>query len=172
MTNQFFFLGLIATLVILPIIAFRRNSRWMLRFCFYMTMSHNVRKFFCYNLLLAVILFHFVYYNTYHTEWGLMVSSIPMFMMFYTRGVEYMLMRLNDNRKEMWIISILTLMVLFTPHLFTLGITYTIVLIGAVFYPSRIMRSIDPYMVSSEYSRAMITRNYSRMIGCYFGENY
>lgn len=170
MTNIFILILLVAAFGAIPIYAFKRSNRCMLKFCFYMTVSENVRKFYCYMLLQAVIIFHFVYYNSHRTEWGLMVSSIPMLLMFSTRWHEWFIKRLSYYRKELLGFTCLTLCALFTPHMFTLGVTFSFILLGVTFYPSSIILDIDRHLVSAEYSRAMITGNYNRMIGCYFGE--
>lgn len=140
----------------------------MLQFCYYMTVNSDARKVFCYNLLFAAIIFHIVFYNTHDGDWGIMVSTVPMLMMFSVKWLEWFLQRLSDYRKELWGFTILTLMAICAPHLLSLGVTFAIIIFGVSFYPPKIIRGIDPYLVSAEYSRAIMTRNYDRFIGCYF----
>ena len=168
MKSNIILLLMLSAYVLLPILAYRMQHRRMAQFCFYMTVSENVRKFYCYMLLLSVIIFHAVYYNTNNAEWGLMVSTIPMLMMFSVRWLTWFLQRLRDYRRELLAFTVYALIALFTPHLFTLGITFFVIIVGVAFYPSRIIQGIDKYLLSAQYSRAMITRNYSKIINCYF----
>lgn len=168
MDNELILFLLIAFYFAVPIALYRLRCRLVAQFCYYMYASTNFRKFYCYILLLAVIILHFVYYNTMGEDWGLMVSTIPMLMMFSVKRQENFLVRLKDNRKELFVLCGLALITSLAPHLFTLGITLAILSIGVAFYPSSEIRAMDNYMVTAEYCKSIMTKDYTQLINVYF----
>lgn len=168
MKSNFIVVLLISLYILLPIVLYRVHHWRMAQFCYYMSVSSNCRKFFCYMLLLSALFFHFVYFNSYNKEWGLMVSTLPMLLMFSIKWQQWFLERLRDRRKELWSFTVWTLLAAITPHMFTLGVTFAILIVGVAFYPSRTIRGVDPHFISEAYSRVMITRDYRKFISCYF----
>ena len=165
---KFLLFLLIAIYLIVPVLLFKLNNRRVAQFCVFMTTSEQCRKFYCYTLLLAVIYFHFVYYQSYRTEYFLMVSSIAIIVMFCTRLVERLLTALSDDTRRLYAFSITVVAIAFIPHMLTTAMTGAMILVGACFYPSRRIRECDEYFLTGYYNQCVRSGDYRDILNAYF----
>lgn len=159
---------LLAIYLIVPIFLFRLNNRRVAKFCLYMTASQKTRMFFCYILLLAVIYFHFVFFQSFKTEYGLMFSTILLIAMFSTKLTEKILVMLVDDNRKLYAFTISTLVLAFIPHMLSLAITMVILLVGASFYPSSRIRQCDQYFLFAYYNESARKRDFRDFVEKYF----
>ena len=64
------------------------------------------------------------------------------YLFFVFMDVERWLQRLHEERTPFRIAALAAVVFAFTPHLFTLAVTVSFVLLAALFYPSRIVISL------------------------------
>lgn len=159
---------LLAIYLIAPVFLFRLNSKRVARFCLYMTTSELFRRFFCYMLLIAVLNFHFVFYKSFNSEYGIMISTLILIAMFSTRLTDKSLTMLADNHRLMFVFTILTVVIAFIPHLLPLACTMAILLAGACFYPSSGIRQCDRCFIIACYNECARKRDFRDFEDKYF----
>lgn len=94
----------------------------MQRFYLRMVFSHNFRKLYTLLLLMAILVFSFVAYQVQPNEIGAHVMALLALLLFKFSYADNLLHRLHDNRKSSAIAFTASLVFLFTPHLYTLGV--------------------------------------------------
>ena len=105
----------------------------MQRFYLRMVFSHNFRKLYTLLLLMAILVFSFVAYQVQPNEIGAHVTALLLFKFSYA---DYLLHRLHDNRKSRAIAFTASLVFMFTPRLYTLGVMVGLLLVASIYYPS------------------------------------
>lgn len=175
MTTYIEFIIYYAILIVflfVPIMLYGCKDRRMAWFCIRMVLSSFFRKFYCYMLLIVVIIIHSTYFNAHGAEYGLMISSTVMFCMFRTSLTEKYLLKISDSRRWMRWTMITALIISAVPLLFTLGLTLTVIATGSCFYPSRKIRESGREIVMSQYRRCSSSGDYTDFIDDYFDESY
>ena len=94
----------------------------MQRFYLRMVFSHNFRKLYTLLLLMAILVFSFVAYQVQPNEIGAHVTAMLALLLFKFSYADNLLHRLHDNRKSCAIAFTASLVFMFTPHLYTLGV--------------------------------------------------
>ena len=117
-------------------VCYKKNCRVMQRFYLRMVFSHNFRKLYTLLLLMAILVFSFVAYQVHPSEIGAHVTAALALLLFKFSYADRLLHRLHDNRKSRAIAFTASLVFLFTPHLYTLGVMIGTVLVAAIYYPS------------------------------------
>lgn len=164
----FIYFAMIAICLFAPVCLYRRRSRLVAKFCLFMACSDNCIKFYCYIILLHLIGIHSLTFNIKPLEYGLMVSSILMFVMFNVRWTRRFLELLASDIKKLYVLMILTLLVSFVPHLLTLGITMAFIIVGACFFPSEKVTEKDKQMLVRDYNIACRRNDFREFIDAYF----
>lgn len=131
---------LLAIIFVAPFL-YRSKKRWMIRFCQRMASSENFRKFYAHIMVLILIFFHFTFYWQHVGEYGLMLSTFLIIFLFSPTRTVGLLQGIRNNRFVMGFVFTLTLAALFTPHLYTLGVTLGYLLVAIMYYPSWKSRS-------------------------------
>ena len=105
---------------------------------FYMAMarSGNARKLYVQVWLICLLLFHYVYACGHMGEFGILLSTGVCAAMFSFRWTDNWLRRLLDRPGAFVTLASVALVIGFVPHLYTLAITITYLLLAALFYPS------------------------------------
>ena len=112
---------------------------------FFVTMIlHRSRRQFMTRLMLLILLyvFHFLYLCVHYNDIGVVASTIAFAIFFVFMDVERWLQRLHEERTPFCIAALAAVVFVFTPHLFTLAVTISFVLLASLFYPSRIVISL------------------------------
>lgn len=132
--------------VILAATAFlyRNRSRRMILFYQRMSYSINCRHFYAKILLLTLIMFHFVCYWMKPGEYGVMLSTVLLFYLFSAKRTLALLNGIRNSRGVMAFVFTVTLALLFTPHMYSLGVSLGYILLAAVFYPSKRLEGQKP----------------------------
>ncbi len=131
---------LLPTFLVVPFL-YRNKRPAMLGFYRDMAMSFAFRKVYTRMLLLFLLAFHFYHLAIFRNHYDLIPSSVLCFAMFSHGLCERCIYFLQD-RRVLWAGMVLSLACLFIPHFMPLGVSLGVLLCGAVFYPSRLLRSI------------------------------
>lgn len=122
---------------LMPLLLYRSHKGFMIKFYLRMVALVAARKLYRRVLLILLYVFHFLYLCVHGMDVGV-IGSTTVFAVFYMfMDVDKWLHRLHDNKKFFCITAMTTVMFAFTPHLFTLAVTVSFVLLAALFYPSR-----------------------------------
>ena len=105
----------------------------MQRFYLRMVFSHNFRKLYTLLLLMAILVFSFVAYQVQPNEIGAHVMALLALLLFKFSYADN-LHRLHDNRKSRAIAFTASLVFMFTPHLYTLGVMVGLLLVASIYY--------------------------------------
>lgn len=166
--TYFIYFAMIAICLIAPVCLYRRRSRLVAKFCLFMACSDNFIKLYCYIILLQVIGIHSLIYNIKPLEYGLMVSSILMFIMFNVKWTRRILELLASDIKKLYVFMIFTLLVSFVPHLLTLGITLAFIIAGVCFYSSEEVTKKERQIMIRDYNIACRRNDFREFIDTYF----
>lgn len=85
---------------------------------------------------MAILVFSFVAYQVQPNEIGAHVMALLALLLFKFSYADNLLHRLHDNRKSSAIAFTASLVFLFTPHLYTLGVMVGLFLVASIYYPS------------------------------------
>ena len=142
MTSKILFLILMSAFFFVPMILHRSRRQFMTRFYLRMTALVTARKLYRLMLLILLYVFHFLYLCVHYNDIGVVASTIAFAIFFVFMDVERWLQRLHEERTPFRIAALAAVVFAFTPHLFTLAVTLSFVLLAALFYPSRIVISL------------------------------
>ena len=115
---------------------YKNNKRFMTPFYMAMARSGNARKLYVQVWLICLLLFHYVYACGHMGEFGILLSTGVCAAMFSFRWTDNWLRRLLDRPGAFVTLASVALVIGFVPHLYTLAITITYLLLAALFYPS------------------------------------
>lgn len=137
-------LVLISVILLAPSFLYKSRSRRMVLFYQRMSYSANCRQLYTKILLLTVILFHFACYWMKPGEYGMMLSTVLLFYLFSAKRTLALLNGIRNSRGVMAFVFTMTLALLFTPHMYSLGVTLGYILLAAVFYPASKLEGQKP----------------------------
>ena len=105
---------------------------------FYMAMarSDKARKLYAQIWLICLLLFHYVYACGHIGEFGILLSTGVCAAMFSFKRTDNWFRKLLDCPRAFVILALVTVVIGFVPHLYTLSVTVTFLLLAALFYPS------------------------------------
>ncbi len=121
---------------LVPLFLYRSYKGFMTRFCLWMTALVTARKLYRQVLLILLYVFHFLYLCVHYNEAGIVGSTIAFTVFYVFMDVDKWLHRLHDERRCFCTAALSAVVFAFTPHLFTLAVTVSFVLLAALFYPS------------------------------------
>lgn len=142
MTSKILFIILMSAFFLVPLFLHDSRKRFMTRFYLRMTALAAARKLYRLILLILLYIFHFLYLCVHHNDIGVVASTIAFAIFFVFMDVERWLQRLHEERTPFRIAALAAVVFAFIPHLFTLAVTVSFVLLAALFYPSRIVISL------------------------------
>lgn len=123
-------------LFMLPLALYKSKRRFMAKFYERMTRNEKARRFHILVLLATLLLFHYVYVCGHSGEFGLMLSTIVCAALSSFKRADRWLRYLLDRPRAFGIFAIVTMVIGFVPHLYTLSVTIAFILLAAMFYPS------------------------------------
>lgn len=115
---------------------YKSRRRCMANFYDAMIRSPKARKLYVQVLLILLLLFHYIYTNGHAGEFGVVLSTIVCAAMFSFKRVDRWLRRLLDRPRAFVRLALAALVIGFVPHLYTMAVTATYLLLAALFYPS------------------------------------
>lgn len=115
---------------------YKSRRRFMAHFYDTMTRSTKARKLYVQVLLILLLLFHYVYTSGHAGEFGVVISTIVCAVMFSFKQVDRWLRSLLDRPRAFVRLALAALVIGFVPHLYTMAVTVTYLLLAALFYPS------------------------------------
>lgn len=120
----------------LSLALYKSRRRFMANFYDAMTRSTKARKLYVQVLLILLLLFHYVYTSGHAGEFGIVLSTIVCAVMFSFKRVDRWLRSLLDRPRTFVRLALAALVIGFVPHLYTMAVTITYLLLAALFYPS------------------------------------
>lgn len=121
---------------IVSLTLYKSRRRFMANFYDAMTRSIKARKLYVQVLLILLLLFHYVYTNGHAGEFGIIPSTIVCAAMFSFKRVDRWLRGLLDRPRAFVRLALVALVIGFVPHLYTMAVTASFLLLAALFYPS------------------------------------
>ena len=155
-----------ATVTMLSMFFYRRDTPGMQKFYRRMTFSLSARKLFVSLLMLLMLSFNFCYLHSHGVNWALGAGTVLCLSMFSFRMTERSIFRLQTRLGiGLGFIAMLTCVI--EPEIWPLSMNLYIFAIGSVFYPSEnLMRQLTSPEVFSRYTacadRTLIEGYYSR----------
>lgn len=121
---------------VMPLVLYKSERPFMATFYDAMTRRTKARKLYVQVLLILLLLFHYVYVSGHTGEFGVVPSTIVCAAMFSFKRVDRWLRVLLDRARAFVSLSLAALVIGFIPHLYTMAVTITYLLLAALFYPS------------------------------------
>lgn len=115
---------------------YKSKRLFMAKFYDAMTRSTKARKLYVQVLLIFLLLFHYIYASGHVGEFGIVLSTIVCAAMFSFKRVDRWLRSLLDSPCAFVRLALAALIISFVPHLYTMAVTITYLLLAALFYPS------------------------------------
>lgn len=116
----------------------RRPS--MIQFYLRMAYSRSFRRCYTLGMLATLMVFHFYHLNVFGNVYELALSSIACLALYSHKNTEGAFDFLQRKHRLFWS-AMAAIILVFVPHTLPLGVTLATVLSGAVFYPSRAVRT-------------------------------
>lgn len=126
---------LLSGLVVLPRL-FKSHNRHVARFHVEMTRNVSARKVCVQMMLIVLLLFHFVYMNGHPEDFGILFSTIECAILLSFKTADKWLRLLVDKRRVFFLQALVTVIIGFVPHLFTLSVTNAVFLLATLIYPA------------------------------------
>lgn len=136
MTSKILFIIMMPAFLVVPLFLYRSQKKFMARFCLRMAALVTARKLYRQALLIMLYVFHFLYLNVHGMDIGIIGSTMAFAIFYMFMDVDKWLHRLHEERKTFIIAALSAVAFAFTPHLFTLAVTMSFVLLASLFYPS------------------------------------
>jgi len=124
-------------LVVVPVLLHKKRGGKCIGCFKALTLSVKARKLLVNLVALIVILFHIDFYAIFPSDYGIMISTILIFVLLSAKRSEKLFQAIRDNVSFQTTIFGLTLMAAFTPHLLSLSMTMAFMLEAACLFPGR-----------------------------------
>ena len=146
MISAILFMLYVSMLIIIPAVSIH-PPKMVRRLRFAIHHSANGQKFLAYILALLVIFFHLVYFNAFHGNKGIMLSTLLVFFLLATKRTVQLLRFVHDSKYFFAAMTILVLITAFFPTLFSTAASLAFVLNFVCLLP---MKSITPDVPQTE----------------------
>lgn len=119
---------------------YKSHRRFMAKFYETMVRNDKARKLYMQVLLILLLLFHYVYTKGHPGDFGILISTGVCAVMFSFKRADRLLRGLLDRPRAFVALALAASVIGFVPHLYTMAVTASYLLLAALFYPSvRIM---------------------------------
>ena len=142
-------------LIAVPMGLYRSERSFMAKFYLAMLRSENARKCYANILIVLLLLFHYVYVCGHSGNYGALLSTIFVAILWSKKRTMRWLSQLHEERQLFVGLSILTMAIVAVPHLYTLSMSVAFLLLAAAFYPS--LRGMSEWR---NYQNRMYLLNY------------
>ncbi len=139
-------LGLVTYILMLPIlpgIFYKRNTRTAQRFYFLMCSHQVFRMLYGLTFAVAIATVNMVYTHLTHDVTAATLTLAVSLPLLFDRVGHPILKLLRGSRQMLFFLMIIALAAMFTTHLLTVAASLYLLLVAAVFYPSR--RAIEKF---------------------------
>jgi hypothetical protein len=123
-------------LIAVPMGLYKSERSFMAKFYLAMLRSENARKCYANILIVLLLLFHYVYVCGHSGDYGALLSTIFVAILWSKKRTMRWLSQLHEERQLFVGLSILTMAIVAVPHLYTLAMSLAFLLLAAAFYPS------------------------------------
>lgn len=137
MISKILYFVLLSALFLVPCVLYMSRRKFMTRFYLGMTALVSARKLYRMMLLIVLLVFHYLHFSVFVYEVGMIFSTIAFTTFFMFMNVDKWLQRLHEERAYNRVAFVSILVFAFTPHLLTMAVTLSFLLLAAQFYPSR-----------------------------------
>jgi hypothetical protein len=142
-------------LIAVPMWLYRSERLFMAKFYLAMLRSENARKCYANILIVLLLLFHYVYVCGHSGDYGALLSTIFVAILWSKKRTMRWLSQLHEERQLFFGLSLLTMAIVAVPHLYTLSMSLAFLLLAAAFYPS--LRGMSEWR---NYQNRMYLLNY------------
>ncbi len=125
----------------------------------------NAQKLLVYVLALIIIFFHLVYSHVFAGDYGIMISTVIIFVLLSTRRSIAILKWLRRDIRKFGLVALTIIVLLFIPHMLSTAVSLFFILEAAGFMPSE---KIDKNYYDNEtmrlsrlYEGILSEKNYS-----------
>ena len=146
-------------LIVVPMWLYRSERSFMAKFYLAMLRSENARKCYANILLVLLLLFHYVYVCGHPGDYGTLLSTIFVAVLWSKKRTIRWLSQLHEERQLFLGLSLLTMAIVALPHLYTLAMSLAFLLLAAAFYPS--LRGMAEWR---NYQSRMYLLNYPQLL--------
>ena len=146
-------------LIAVPMWLYRSERPFMAKFYLAMLRSENARKCYANILLVLLLLFHYVYVCGHPGDYGALLSTIFVAVLWSKKRTMRWLSQLHEERQLFFGLSLLTMAIVAVPHLYTLAMSLAFLLLAAAFYPS--LRGMAEWR---NYQNRMYLLNYPQLL--------
>ena len=137
MMTKILYFVLLSTLFMVPCILYKGRSRFMTKFYLGMTCLKSARKLYRLVLLIILLMFHYLHFSVFMYEIGVIFSTVAFTAFFTLMNVDKWLHFLHEDKIYSRVTFVSILVFTFIPHLLTMAVTLSFLLLAAQFYPSR-----------------------------------
>lgn len=117
---------------------YKSSRQSMLRFYDRMVWLYSARRLYSLMVFLSLVVFHFYHLTVFRCHYDVIPSTAVVYALCSHRIFERTI-RFLQNQRTLWATMIISALMLFIPHFFTLGVTFGVLVLAAVFYPSLIV---------------------------------
>lgn len=137
MISKILYFVFLSALFLVPCFLYMSRCKFMAKFYLGMTALPSARKLYRMILLVVLLIFHHLHFCVFVYEIGIIFSTIAFTAFFLFMDVDKWLHRLHEERTICRVVLISIAVFAITPHLFTMAVTLSFILLAAQFYPSR-----------------------------------
>ena len=123
-------------LLVASTMCYKKNCRMMQNFYLRMVFSHYFRKLYTLLLLMVILVFCFMAYQVQPNKIGAHVMALLALLLFKFSYADILLHRLHDDKKLCTFTFTASLVFIFTPYLYTLGVIVGFLIVASIYYPS------------------------------------
>ena len=146
-------------LIAVPMWLYRSERPFMAKFYLAMLRSENARKCYTNILIVLLLLFHYVYVCGHPGDYGTLLSTIFVAVLWSKKRTMRWLSQLHEERQLFFGLSLLAMAIVALPHLYTLSMSLAFLLLAAAFYPS--LRGMSEWR---NYQNRMYLLNYPQLL--------
>lgn len=156
---------LVSMLIWVPLFFYGHRSRRMVKFCQRMTRLNSCRKAFCYALVSILLILHATCPELCQEGASPYVSTILVIWLASPKRMMGLLRDIRSSQPIMAILAINAVAMFFTTGMYTLGLTFSFLLMAAMFYPSKAMKAFvaeeKAYSNYQEYEEETVKHYFS-----------
>ncbi|WP_147331009.1 hypothetical protein [Bacteroides uniformis] len=128
---------LTASLVAIPTVCYKNESKFALKFWLRMTRTRWSKNLLTYILAAFIIGFHLAYYQGHRAELGIYISSILVFVSLASAKMVLFLKAIRHSKYLLVGLSAATLIITFIPGFLSLACSLAFIIEAACFYPGK-----------------------------------
>lgn len=150
-------------ILLLAMNCYRKDGKRMKAFYLNMTYNDICRRFYVNMVMLVLIIFLFIQISC---KVDVLETFLPITFaaLLIRHAIAEVILYFIKKRRVMFVTSALSLISLFVPHLYPMSVTLAIIMVAAIFYPSKNVREF----VADPKSLPFLNTNHAELIEKYY----